>query len=315
MKVNAVQLHEQNSYFIRHLPKTSNTIRYEFIKPDGSVVELPGNFNQPLTVPVGSTGIIVMALNIITHKKNSAGDMMEMSEWQANLSKLNENADGDGYFHNLDEEYAYKKFTTEWCSSVYAEQIKTETLDIVVDKHVKFETGNPWITSTFSIDDNPSSAVYVYNRKGAQFDIVKQVMSSLGIEYEAKVSYEKTKEKKVWGGDEIRWVVAFGKYLFDESFTAKFNPTGTLEGMIASYDADVATITNRIKTKYAEHFSTEIMDGIRLSRASSELHSILTAVAGIDAKVSGQSNKNAALKKIRSLLDDINTELTKSVGV
>ena len=75
--------------------------------------------------------------------------------------------------------------------------------------------------------------------------------------YQEGLSYSATNNKKVWGNSSngcIRYVTAFGTYVFNDLWNNPRVLKGTLSDMIKKYESDKNAIRKTIIDKYNNHF-------------------------------------------------------------
>ena len=175
------------------------------------------------------------------------------------LKELTVNAsfDDDGiYFDDLDDEYNYKKFVRS-CKPKY-KTLETTTDLIIPEEVVLYETGNKYIKCNFFLIGEDKPILYRYNRTQARLDIVKNKFDEIGFEFLNNASYESTKNKKIWGNSDhsvIRYVTAFGTYIFGDGWDNKFSPIDTLENCKEMYNNDIKTIENIITKYYNQNYN------------------------------------------------------------
>ncbi len=154
-------------------------------------------------------------------------------------SKRTVDEDGDSsWWNSLEDEFEYKKFISVHQPVYITRETISEPLTFSPQKRT-IETGNHYIVSQFSQGVNTD--LFTYNREAAFIGIVHATMKSLGMTYNEKTDYKDTSHKKIYGNSNhscIRYVTAFGSYVFDDSFDCKGFRRGTLESMKVAYEVD-----------------------------------------------------------------------------
>lgn len=155
-------------------------------------------------------------------------------------------------FTTLEDEYAYKKFKSLYKPIYKIIQTFSEPLKVEM-KIYQYDTGNKFIKNCF-LNGNSSYDLYVYNQHDAWIDIVEKCFKELKFEYIPNCDYVYTKDKKVWGNSThscIRYVTAFGGYVFDDRFDSPNRCIyGTLEDLKERYKRDYDRIRDVIIMKY-----------------------------------------------------------------
>ena len=182
---------------------------------------------------------------------------MSVQKYTENKEQLDyECTDEYGNFNNLDDEYRYRKFLDSWQPIYAIEQVISEPLKVEID-HIKYNTGNQYVRSAFLNGTDKEDTLYSYSQAEAWSDIVKECFDDLVMEYQPGLSYNATAYKKVWSNsniDTIRFVVAFGTYVFGDSWGNPHVLKGTLQDMLDKYDSDKKAIRNIIIRQYKKHF-------------------------------------------------------------
>lgn len=187
-------------------------------------------------------------------------DVKEYEKIKDNLlSKSYKDDEGDIYFNDLDDEYNYKKFVKTHKAIFKTIETISENIKLA-EEVVVYKTGNKFIESAyFSECEDKEKMIYKYYREKAYIDIVTNKFDELGFDFLGNCSYNQTENKKVWGNSEhsgIRYVTAFGTYIFNDGFKL-YSPVvrGTLEDMLSTYKEDKKLIEGIITRKYNEKFS------------------------------------------------------------
>lgn len=213
---------------------------------------------------------------------------------------------------DLESEFEYKKLTTYWKPIYRTIQEFSEPLKLADVKEITYDTGNKYIKNIFfNGGSDEDVTLYVYNRPEARISIVSRIFKELGFEYEKGVSYLETEGKKVWGNSDhsvIRYVVAFGKYIFNDTWDNKFTPRGTLEDLTKMYNDDYTAIKKNIMTHYNRTFGKIDEKSFDFAKLIDDLNSVKDIVYSIDSKVKTQERQNKAINKLRKMIEDINNK-------
>ena len=220
--------------------------------------------------------------------------------------------DEDDYIHwdNLESEYEYKKLTTYWQPVYKTIQEFSEPLKVEEVTELKYDTGNKFIKNIFLNGENTEDiSLYTYNLPEARISIVSEIFKSLGFEYEDNISYMRTEGKKIWSNSThsvIRYVVAFGGYIFGDSWGNKYTPRGTLEDMQKKYEDDYNKIKKIIMTHYNKTFGKIDKDKFDFVGLIDNLNSLRNTVRDIDSKVKTQGYQTKAINKLDRMIQEIN---------
>ena len=227
---------------------------------DGEIVECDSwNYGRAQCKNVNDIRMVSEASYIKEYR--CGDDVMSVAEYEDTLEKLKNECvkdtdDNRFYFKDLESEFKYRKFYESW-ETVYArEQIISDPIKVEIE-HIQYDTGCPFIKSAFLNGLDNKDTLYIYNQEAAWLDIVKKCFDELEMTYVDGISYSKTSNEKIWGNSKnscIRYVVAFGTYIFDDNFKTPHVLKGTLGDMRKKYDDDVNAIRDIIKTKYFTHF-------------------------------------------------------------
>ena len=250
--LNGVSIDDKNITYVK-LPYGKYLI-------DGEIVECGSwNYGRAQCKNVNDIRIVTEASYIKEYR--CGDDVMSVAEYEDALEKLKNECVKDTdecnlYFKDLESEFKYRKFRESW-KTVYArEQIISDPIKVEIE-HIQYDTGCPFIKSAFLNGLDNKDTLYTYNQEAAWLDIVKKCFDELEMTYVDGISYNKTSDKKIWGNSKnscIRYVVAFGTYIFDDRFKTPHILKGTLADMRKNYDDDVNAIRDVIKTKYFTHF-------------------------------------------------------------
>ena len=164
--------------------------------------------------------------------------------------------DEDGDFEDLDKEYEYKKLTKNAIYNYIDVFNSREPIEVAVNL-VTFDSGNSFIKPKFENTD--VTGLFIYYRNSAFIKIADEVFKSIDFKFEGKLDYSQTKNKKIYGNsfnDGIRFLVAFGTYIFDNNYQNPSNYCDTLENCKSKYKEDY----NKIKTVIMTHYNLNYTD-------------------------------------------------------
>ena len=246
------------------------------------------------------------------HCVNPEGSKISLFEYNQQLKKLCKNTDEDGDFSDFEEEYAYKKFATEWVNvyryiTTYDEPEKLNFID------VKVETGNKHINPILC-SKNVDNGLYIYSRIGGVGSIIRDTFASLGMSFEGDIRYEETSNKKVWGNSNhsgFEYVVAFGKYIFTKQQMRDNDLRdikGNLEQVTAYYNQDKIKIERIIKSLYNAHFRSDNVN-FDFEKLLSNLKSLESEAKEIDSKQKTYYKHRTLCGDISKLIEEVQTEI------
>lgn len=185
---------------------------------------------------------------------------ISVKDYNDKIKELTINSMCDEYglhFNSLEDEYNYKKFKQN-CKPK-CKTLETVTNLIIPEETVLYETGSEYIKSIFFMLGGGDPTFYKYNRPQARLDIVKDKFSELGFEFSDIAGCEITKNKKIWGNSKhsvIRYVTAFGTYIFGNGWDNECSPVDTLEGCKKMYENDKKEIESIIMKYYNQNYNT-----------------------------------------------------------
>lgn len=212
----------------------------------------------------------------------------------------------DYSWSSLDREFDYRKFIAKW-TAVYKD---IETIGDPYSFDVResvIDTGCQFVKSEY-INGGSDPMMYVYERHGALLGIVANKFKELGLEYKNGISYEQTRDKKFWGNSShscIRYVVAFGTYIFNDSWNTSTFIRGTLESMLARYNTDKEKLENEIQIKYDTHFGKIDLEGFDFKTLHVGLNSCKLSFGKVIPKSSGINDYRYAMKRLNECISQI----------
>lgn len=164
--------------------------------------------------------------------------------------ELEEFRDVNGEWENIDKEYEYKKLQ-KLAQKHYSTITSISSPLLVSVKTGVIDTGSKHIKCKFENED--ISGLFIYSQSSCWLDTVNDVFKKLEFVFNKNVSYGETKNKKIWGNSThscIRYVTAFGTYIFNDSWSNPCNNVGTLEDCKKWEKEDVSKISEIIYTYY-----------------------------------------------------------------
>ena len=277
------------------------------------VVNVEGYGNKRVQIKEGDEVKAITETSVIT-KYIKGEEEMSVDEYNEIKNRLLEKQHWDEYdclvWEDLESEYEYKKLTTYWQPIYKTIQEFSDPLKVVEIKEINYKTNNEYIQSLFfNGDKNGDITLYVYDRPRARIDIVTKIFKELGFEYESNISYARTEGKKVWSNSShsvIRYVTAFGTYVFNDSWGSEFTPRGTLEDMKKMYEEDYNAIKKIIMTHYNRTFGKINKDEFDFIKLIDNLNSLRSSVSQIDSKVKTREYQYRAINRLDKMIEEIN---------
>lgn len=239
----------------------------------------------------------------------SSGNEITVDKYEELVTPLKDKGymeDGVMEFDNLDDEYAYRKFTQKYQTIRKTKQVVSDPKLIPLVTY-QMSTENRYIQSLYALGaSNSEGDNYQYNQQQAWENIVRECFTELGMGYVDNISYSQTKNKRVWSNSThsgIRYVVAFGKYVFNDKYDKKRSHLrGSLESMKANYEADKKSIREVIISQYNTHFGTIDEGKFNFAHFRNELSSIKNKIYSMDYKKKDYSSWSATNTKAHNLL-------------
>lgn len=277
------------------------------------VITVSGYYEKKIQVKDGVDIRKITETKIIT-KYVKDEEEMTVEEYMDIKAKLLKDSwwDDDDCIHwdNLKSEYEYKKLITYWKPVYKTIQEFSEPLKVEEVKDIKYNTGNEFIKNVFLNGENTDDiSLYTYNLPEARTYIVSEIFKDLGFKYCDNISYMKTEGEKIWGNSShsvIRYVTAFGRYIFDDSWGKKYTPRGTLEDMKKMYDNDYTKIKKIIMSHYNKAFGKIDKNEFDFVGLIDNLTSLRNIVLDIDSKVKTQGYQTKAINKLDKMIEEIN---------
>lgn len=285
-------------------------IKMAILKPgtylvDGDVITVDIYMNNKVRVKNENDIRLVRTTKVIKHYLNvDDNTIISVSEYDNRLSELLEKRDEDYTWESLEDEFAYRKFERTYQKIEEDIQSISEPIKIEIES-IKYNTGCSYIKNLF-LNGKDKTDLFEYNQQEAWLGIVNECFKELGMSDEGDIHYSQTENKKVWGNSThscIRYVQAFGGFVFNDEFRNPYNKIGTLEDMLSQYNHDKNKIRKIIKTKYNKHFGKIDADDIDFVMVIDKLYSLRSAINSIESKKVTWSNQNKANKKVNEIID------------
>lgn len=247
--------------------------------------------------------IRLVSLTKVTKHYTNGVDTMTVEEYSDKCKQLSSKYNlEDECWNTLEDEFAYRKFVEIWQPVKEDVQTISNPIKVEVLKTV-YDTGNPFILNNFLFSGGEKEAsLFTYSRQRAIEDIVKNCFESLGMGYVGKLDYHDTKDKKVWSNSShsgIRFLVAFGTYVFNKSWEVKQNIIGTLEDCQSYYEKDKQELEEIITTKYKEHFGKFDDNSFDYKALIDKLKCAEDYAREVDVKKGSQNNFNDLRRCLR----------------
>lgn len=272
---------------------------------DGKIITVDDYKSKVQAIDINNI-IPITINNIVSYYIYNGETKMTIEEYNSKRNSLlskkvnsGDDYDPDCKWETLDDEFNYRKFVSS-CMPImktineYGNPILFEIENSCID------TGNPYIYSEY-LNGGDSPIVFVYDRVKALVDITKNKFDELGFEFVSDIHYAKTDNIKKWGNSSnsgIRFVVAFGTYIFGDMGNTVNNIRGSLESLKERYNKDRMDIEGIIQSKYNRMFG--IFDENRLN-ANSLIKNLSTAkqlLSKISYNKKSSSDYNIVCKKI-----------------
>lgn len=246
---------------------------------------------------------------VISHYENAQGVKMSVEDYESSMKPLTGSGTYDGYtwhFEDIDDEYTYKKFVHTWCP-IY--RIVEETSEVIptISADILLNSGNDFIIPMFTVGSS-ATELYELRRSEAQWNSLHKVFKSLGFEYHTDTHYQETAQKKIYGGKDLRFITAFGTYIFGDWIKKSPVYRAKLEDCIRVYNSDKEEIVNRVQDLYKKHCAAFDSSGLNYKLILTNLELAYNKLCEIDEKKSSAQLKGS----VKSLL--METKKLVSVG-
>jgi hypothetical protein len=283
-------------------------------KIDGEIVNINGGYYSYQKVAVKDfNNIRLVEQNTYIENYTNGTDFISVEDYENSIQDLLSKQKIDEFenfeWNSLEDEFAYKKFKQVWQPIKKTMQSISEPIEVEVTK-IKYNTGNKYIESCFFNGSDEKLDLFVYNRPNAVQDIVSECFTELGMVYEEGKNYGSTQDRKIWSNSThscIRYVVAFGTYVFGDGWDISYCPKGTLQDMRKRYEEDRVTLRNIIIRKYNKHFGTIDKNDFDFESLLNKLNSAYKNVENISPKKNTYQEYRNGITKIKEAIDMINS--------
>lgn len=314
IKIEGIEITDKN---IKYVLLDSGT--YEI---DGEIIEVEGGYYDKKSVGVKSfDNIKIVSQNTYIEKYTNGEIYKSVEEYETEklnlLTKRKYLYEDEYEWESLEDEYAYRKFIQVW--QPIKKTIQEISKPIVVGvKTTKYETGNKYIESCFLNGINKDFNLFIYDRPRAVLDMVSECFTELGMIFEENKDYNVTGGKKIWSNSThscIRYVVAFGTYIFDDGWDIRNSPKGTLEDMTSKYESDRKTLRSIIINKYNKHFG-KIDQGIfDFDELLKKLNFASNLLDKVDSKQKTYDEYRSGINNLREAIEIINNSYSVNVEI
>ena len=291
---------------------------YRFNLPYGSYLingnPVAASNQQEITCKDKPVVTKITRCSIRTHWEDKDGNQLSIEEYVKQLTQLHSKGEWDEYgesykFEDIEDSFALQRFEARW--KPISREVQTESDPIPVEvRNSVLDTGNKYIKNVYTAGGSDPH-LFVYYRAAALRAIATKVMTELGMVFETGIDYSRTKNKKVWGcqHEGIRFLVAFGTYVFSNDWESKHNPRSTLAGTKGMYEADVKNVTRIIKAKYAQHFNCAA--NLDLENLLNNLRDINRLALKVDSKAKTHTEHFSLKTKIRETITQVENQLAE----
>ena len=244
---------------------------------DGNPIHIERYSKKKVQVKDIHNVIPITRSTIVDYYLNDEKVTMDVTTYKKQKDKLLQKGKEVEYeegieWDSLEDEFNYRKFQQTWKPVLKSIEIKGDpyTFEIVESK---INTGNPFIASDY-VNGGVNPLLFTYNRPVALLSIVSNKFKELGMEFKNNIDYSNTSGNKVWGNSThsgIRYVTAFGTYIFNDTWKISNIQRGNLDTLLAQYDKDKDALEKIIQTKYNVHFGKIDLEGFDFDRLLSTL--------------------------------------------
>lgn len=251
--------------------------------------------------------------------EGTTDDILSVEGYNDFLQELHKNGytvgpddDQDFVWNTLEDEFAYRKFTSQWKAKYKEETTYSEPL-LIDRSHIRQDSGNPYIVAGF-LTGRSDVPLYSYSRSSAVASLLAKKFESLGMEFKEGLSYGATEGKKLWSNSThsgLEYVTAFGKYIIGKNLVPKTRGEfkGSFEYLENIYKEDKKWIEDLIQVGYNLHFRNEGASTVLLGEVYSGLKTCINYVNTMDVKVKSETSKRSALMQLNKLLESVNQEV------
>lgn len=248
-------------------------------------------------------------------------DVLSVEGYNDFLQELHKNGytvgpddDQDFVWNTLEDEFAFRKFMSQWKPKYKEETTYSEPL-LIDRSHIRQDSGNPYIVAGF-LTGRSDVPLYSYNRSNVVASLLAKKFESLGMEFKEGLSYSQTEGKKLWSNSThsgLEYVTAFGKYIIGKNLVPKTRGEfkGSFEYLENIYKEDKKWIEDLIQVGYNLHFRNEGASTVLLGEVYNGLKTCINYVNTLDVKVKSETSKRSALMQLNKLLESVNVEVLK----
>lgn len=256
--------------------------------------------------------------NVLIEYRSADGESTSVGDYQEQLEKLSTYNTFDGAgddertWDSLEEEFAYRKFISQW-KAKYKEEV-TYSEPLLIDRsHIRQDSGNPYIVAGF-LTGRSDVPLYSYSRSNAVASLLAKKFESLGMEFKEGLSYSQTEGKKVWSNSThsgLEYVTAFGKYIIGKNLVPKTRGEfkGSFEYLENIYKEDKKWIEDLIQVGYNLHFRNEAASSVLLGEIHAGVKTCINYVNTMDVKMKSETSKRSAIAQLNKLLESVNKEI------
>lgn len=224
--------------------------------------------------------------------------------------------DQDFAWNSLEDEFAFRKFTSQW-KAKYKEEV-TYSEPLLIDcSHIRQDSGNPYIVAGF-LTGRSDVPLYSYSRSNAVASLLAKKFESLGMEFKEGLSYSQTEGKKVWSNSAhsgLEYVTAFGKYIIGKNLIPKTRGEfkGSFEYLENIYKEDKKWIEDLVQVGYNLHFRNEAASSVLLGDIHAGVKTCISYVNTMECKVKSETSKRSAIAQLNKLLESVNKEILEAI--
>lgn len=237
------------------------------------------------------------------------GDL-SVDEYKAKLEELTKGQDEDGYFSNIDDEYAYKKFVQD-NPAEYEDYEDIQELELV-EYDITGKTDNPFIIPYRFIGKEVSkdgAVLYQYNAQ--PYKLAQQITTELGL--------EEVPDKSTWGNndntkgkkwlcpshsrDNLRFTKVNGHYAGYDGLRFYGISAGTYEECLTKYEEHYRVI----KDMFLNELRKLNAEGAGYDKAQviTKLEGFMNLVREIDAKRGSKIQPGVVVRRIKEFINEL----------
>lgn len=236
---------------------------------------------------------------VITNYENESGEVKTTEDYQLERDKLTANATKDSYggytFTDLDEEYAFRKFTKTWKPVKSEPKVEKLPVEFQVTE-VRINSGDPDIVSLWNAPSmGADSHLYSLDRNKISIPCFKTVCEELGLKYHNP------------SHSGVRFATIEGKYVFDDALDfGRYKFVGTLEQCKQEKKRIMTLITTRVKLLVAKENNVSL---IRSAEVLNDLKTIIRQVSKVKPMKTSNSQHFTSIQLIRELISKVEKDL------